>query len=63
MINKTEKLDYIQKEVSFMGNGELCDKNGEIFDLVKDLEKVFGDKEFSINCSCSSKESFEIGDL
>ena len=43
MLVKTIKTNYTQKGVSFMGNGQLCDENGEVIDLMKELYACFPD--------------------
>lgn len=63
MLVKTIKTNYTQKGVSFMGNGQLCDENGEIIDLMKELYACFPDCEFDISVSCTEKHNVDVPGL
>ena len=63
MIRKEKKLTYKIKNASFAGNGQLLDEDGEIINLVHDLEKVFGAELFDITVNSASKEDLEIEDF
>lgn len=63
MINKTEKLVYKLKDVSFRGDGVLIDEDAREVNLEKELKKIFGENSFDINCSFSHNESYDIEDF
>lgn len=58
MIETTTKTSLKLKNVSFL-NGELFDEESEEIDLMKDLETLFGEKEFSLIASFSTSEKYD----
>lgn len=60
MIIKNEKLTYKFKALSFNGIGQLTDEDGNVVDLINELEDTFKDKVFSL--TCSTKDTTKIKD-
>lgn len=46
-----------------MGNGSLCDEDGEVVDLMKNLKLIFADDTFDISITRSSKDNLEVEDF
>ena len=63
MITKTTKTNYAQKKVSFSGNGLLTDENGEVIDLMQDLQRIYVDVEFDITVSNTDSKKMQIDDF
>lgn len=62
MIEKLNKVTYKQKKVKF-DNGILLDENGEVIELSKDLESIYGNREFDIMCAFTNKSEHEVEDF
>lgn len=63
MITREQKTTYKIKGASFMGNGSLCDEDGEVIDLMKNLKLIFADDTFDISITRSSKDNLEVEDF
>ena len=63
MIKREVKMTYKLKQVSFTGTNELCDENGNVVDLMKELLTIFPDGEFDFTAISSEKADLEIGDF
>lgn len=62
MITKTTKIDYKLKDVKFQ-DGVLIDENGEVIDIAKNLETIYGDHEFTITATITSKKEYDVEDF
>lgn len=61
-IVKTTKVDYKLKDVYF-DEGELTNEEGEVIDLINDLQTIFKDKEFTLTVSVQSKNEYTVDDF
>lgn len=61
-ITKTTKVDYKLKDVSF-DEGELINEDGEVIDLINDLQTIFKDKEFTLTVSVQNKNEYTVDDF
>lgn len=62
MIKKTVKVDYKLKDVHFE-DGVLVDENGEVVDALKELETVFGTREFELSAKYQNVSEHEVEDF
>ena len=58
-IIKTTKTDYKLKNVCF-DNGNLISEEGEVIELIKVLELIFGEEPFDISASNTDKVNYDI---
>ena len=61
-IIKTTKVDYRLRDVQFQ-DGVLVDENGEAIDIVKNLKTIYGDREFTITATVTSKKEYDVEDF
>lgn len=58
-IIKTTKTDYKLKNVCF-DNGNLISEEGEVIELIKILELIFGEEPFDISASNKDTVNYDI---
>lgn len=58
-IIKTTKTDYKLKNVCF-DNGNLISEEGEVIELIKVLELIFGEEPFDISASNKDTVNYDI---
>lgn len=61
-ITKTIKVDYKRKDVKFQ-DGILVDENGEVINLISDLSSIYGNREFTLTATITSKSEYDIEDF
>lgn len=52
---RTEQLNSKMKNLK-IENHQIIDENGEIINLIKTLEKAYGDNYFDLSVACKSEE-------
>lgn len=61
-IKKTVKYDGKIKDAHFV-EGELFDADGESIDLLDILEKVYGEREFTISTTTKTEEILDVAEM
>ena len=61
-IKKTIKYDGKIKDAHFV-DGELFNADGESIDLLEILEKVYGEREFTITTTTKTEEILDVNEM